>query len=271
MSNWGTMTAELLADGQKPDVTLETPRVQRAIVDSIALHSRERLFYMEKRGAVTLVEGQGTYSLGTTINNLPPDLLSISGDNIDVDINGDPIQRWQISHRPIETLDQVRRMQPLTGWPSYWSFYANNLEIWPAPNTTDLPAHIVRFRYLGAPGVPIKRLVSVDPENPLALSAWRFFKPFTTEFTDSDAAMGVLYPDPAHVPPETNEWFDTVLGYNVIRHHALYKLWSGPWRGSSDQAQQQQVMYLEALSGLKEWSDRKVSPRQVQPYGGEYS
>jgi hypothetical protein len=255
--NWGTLTSELMADGQKPDTTKEAPRVQRAICDSIALHSRERLFFMEKRGSLTLLTGVDSYGLGTGANKLPVDLLSISGQTIDLDLQGDAAQRWQLRWRPAETIDDMRRRQAITGQPDYFGWYANNIELWPKPSRD---GDVLRFRYLSAPGVPIKRFET---------STWKFYKPYTTSFVVGNL-MADAYPDPAL--SETNLWFDTVVGYNVIRHHALFLLWSGPWRGSADQAQQQQVMYLEALTALKEWSYRKSVPRQVQPYtGGEDS
>lgn len=253
MSNWGTLTQELLQDGQKPDGTNETPRIQRAIVDSIALHSRERMFFMEKRGSLTLLQGQDSYGLGVGANLLPPDLLSISGKTIDIDIGGDVNQRWAVAWKPAEAIDSLRRRQAFVGFPDYFGFYGNNIELWPKPNAT---GDVLRFRYLAAPGVPIKRFEG---------SAWVFYKPFTTSFVVGNV-MTLAYPDPT--VPETNSWFDTTVGYNVIRHHALYKLWSGPWRGSADQAQAQQVLYVEALTSLKEWSTRKSAPRQVQPYTG---
>lgn len=254
MSNWGTLTQEVLQDGQKPDVANETPRVQRAIVDSIALHSRERMFFMEKRGSLTLLQGQDSYGLGAGANALPPDLISISGQTIDIDFAGDANQRWQLRWRPIETIDEMRRHTAIVGPPDYWSFYSNKIEFWPKP---DISGHVVRFRYLSAPGVPIKRYES---------TTWKFYKPFTTSFVIGNI-MTDAYPDPAL--SEANAWFDTTVGYAVIKHHVLYRLWAGPWRGSADQAQAQMGLYVEALAALKEWSTRKSAPRRVQPYTGE--
>jgi hypothetical protein len=59
------------------------------------------------------------------------------------------------------------------------------------------------------------------------------------------------------------------VGYNVIRHHALFKLWSGPWRATSSEVQAQQLMYVEALTALQDITGAKTAARQVQPYIGE--
>lgn len=346
MSNWGTMVAELLADGQKPDNAGEAPRAQRAICDSIALHRREKLYFGEARGQVTLVAGQERYGIGTDINHLPQDFVSIRGQTIDLDRNGDPNQRWQIRWKPAEEMDDVRRLQAYTSWPEFFGFFGDSLDLWPKPDAGGTPSQpgfvyasplisfaapvagspgisvlsttdttidlstlldgrqltitgsttgtndrtvrvlsstrnsvtclttftaqsaaptvslsastvdIVRFRYIRSGGVPIK----INTGSSL-VPAWTFYKPWsTTTMTD-------LYPDPS--AGEVNPWFDTVQGYNVIRHHAMFKLWSGPWRASSAEVQAQQVMYVEALEALQEITGFKNAARQVQPYIGE--
>jgi hypothetical protein len=346
MSNWGTMTAELLADGQKPDSAGEAPRVQRAICDSIALHRREHLYFGEARGQVTLVAGQERYGIGSDINHLPQDFVSLRGQTIDLDRNGDPNQRWKVRWKPAEEIDELRRVQAYTSWPDFFSFYGDNLEIWPKPDAGGTPSgtafvyasplisfaapvagspgvsvlsttdttidlsvlqadrqitltgttgatnnrtvrvlsstknsvtclttftaqaagptvtltastvDIVRFRYIRTGGMPIK-INTGSSTSPV----WAFYKPWTTT-TMTDA-----YPDPSG--GEVNPWFDTTVGYNVIRHHALFKLWSGPWRATAGEIQAQQMMYVEALTALQEITGSKNAPRQVQPYRGE--
>lgn len=346
MSNWGTMVAELLADGQKPDSAGEAPRVQRAICDSIALHRREHLYFGEARGQVTLVAGQERYGIGSDIYHLPQDFVSLRGQTIDLDRNGDPNQRWKIRWKPAEEIDELRRVQAYTSWPDFFSFYGDSLEIWPKPDAGGTPSgtafvyasplisfaapvagspgvsvlsttdstidlsvlqdgrqitltgttggtnnrtvrvlsstknsvtclttftaqaagptvtltastvDIVRFRYIRTGGMPIKINTGTG-----TAPAWAFYKPWTTT-TMTDA-----YPDPA--AGEVNPWFDTTVGYNVIRHHALFKLWSGPWRATTGEIQAQQMMYVEALTALQEITGSKNAPRQVQPYLGE--
>jgi len=343
MSNWGTMVAELLADGQKPDTTGEAPRVKRAICDSIALHRRERLYFGEARGQVTLVAGQERYGIGTDLYHLPQDFVLLRGQTIDLDRNGDPNQRWQIRWKPAEEMDDLRRLQAYTSWPEFFTFYGDQLELWPKPDAGGTPSgtafvyasnrisfaapvagspgisvlttgdtsadlsvlldgrtitltgttgglnnlvsvrvlsstrntvtvlgafvnqapgptvtltasttDIVRFRYIRTGGQPVKIYTG---------GAWAFYKPWTT------SAIADAYPDPAQ--GETNPWFDTTVGYNVIRHHALFKLWSGPWRASGTEVQAQQLLYVEALTALQEITAGKNAPRQVQPYIGE--
>lgn len=346
MSNWGTMTAELLADGQKPDFTGEAPRVQRAICDSIALHRREKLYFGEARGQVTLVAGQERYSVGTDIFHLPQDFVSIRGQTIDLDRNGDPNQRWQIRWKPAEEIDDMRRLQAYTSWPEFFGFYGDSLDLWPKPDAGGTPSSpafvygsplisfagpvagspgisvlsttdtsidlsvlldgrsitltgttgglnnravrvlsstrnsvtclttfvaqaagptvslsastvdIVRFRYIRTGGMPIKINTGTS-----LVPVWAFYKPWTT------TTMPDTYPDAAL--GETNPWFDTTVGYNVIRHHALFKLWSGPWRASASEVQAQQLMYVEALTALQDITGAKNAARQVQPYTGE--
>jgi hypothetical protein len=348
MSNWGTMVAELLADGQKPDNAGEAPRAMRAICDSIALHRREHLYFGEARGQVTLIAGQERYGIGSDIYHLPQDFVSVRGQTIDLDRNGDPNQRWQLRWKPAEEMDDVRRLQAHTSWPEFFTFYGDNLELWPKPDAGGTPAtgpafvyasnlisfaapvagspgvsvlsttdttvdlstlldgrqvtltgttggtnnrtaarvlsstrntvtlltafttqaagptvtltastvDIVRFRYIRTGGMPIKINTGTG-----TVPVWKFYKPWTT------ADMTDAYPDPA--AGEVNPWFDTTVGYNVIRHHALFKLWSGPWRATAGEIQAQQMMYVEALTALQEITGSKNAPRQVQPYRGE--
>jgi hypothetical protein len=259
---WGTLVREVLETGNKQaSTTAEADRVQRAIIEALELFRSRNFLTLEVYWSVTLLTPVPNYSTtvipagGTAANLITPiNITSIEGQSIDLDRGGNPYTRWPLTFVPNEEFDIYRRYYNYISQPDYWTWFNQQIWLYPAPDCT---GDIVRGRGVIDAGVPGKSWSG---------SAWSYTKPAIGGATDG-APMTNDYPNPAN--GETHFWLGGD-GYETLRAYVLYTLFAGVWQARAVATAAQNALYQEKLQALIERHGRAKAARQVQPYRGEY-
>lgn len=238
--NFGTAVATIRLRAKKS--ASEDPTIKRAIIDTIALHRREKLFWNQARLAYTLIAGQATYGPAPA-HSLPADIVALTGERGYLDTLGSADQRTPVLWVSREKMDALRAGSSLTpGATSYFSWWDEQLEIYPpAANSTD----ILRVTYVQDAGTPVYSATTADPP------VYSFFQP------DGTTALTDAY---------TSPWFAQKKGFNLTCWHAEWQLWTSDWRGLAGQGDTAAQKYAEALDGAQIITDSQSSARRIQPW-----
>lgn len=241
--DWQTMVRDIQEDAGKgsDSSTGTSDLIKRHIIDAIAAQRHLRLWFTEASFSVTTVAGQAAYGHGVSANHLPVDCLSIHGDRLDIDIAGLSTQREHLAWVPIEKMRDMRRRDGYTATPDVYTYYGQKLELYPTPDTS---THIIRGLCVLDVGTLKRRYTG---------AAWAFY------LNDGVTPITSTY---------TSPWFDYERGYYIVRHYALYLLYSGVWQGASGQADRAIQKYGEYLANARELSVAKTSPRSIEAWSG---
>jgi hypothetical protein len=263
---WGTLVREVLEEANKVSSTAaESDRVKRAIVAALEFFRTKNFLTLETYWSVTLLAGQRIYSTtvippgGTSANLIVPiNLTSIEGQTIDLDRAGNANSRWELTYVPNEKMDIFLRGFAYVSQPDFWTWYGQQLYLYPTP---DLTGDIVRGRGVIDAGVPGKSWTG---------AAWAFTKPVIGLTTDG-AAMTDDYPNPANGggTGEYHFWLGDG-GYETLKSYTLYSLFQGVWQARDGAIAAQKALFDEKLQALVERHGRAKAARQVEPYRGEW-
>lgn len=243
MSTFGTMVATIRTACNKG--ASEDTRIKRQIVDSIALHRRERLRWNQGALAITLTADIGTYvgsSPGTgEATGVPTDLVAVNVDYLFLDYAGDADDRQRVKKVSPQRMNELRCGVPVAGAPCFWTIFGGKLELYPP---SDLSTSILRGPYVKDAGTLSYTATTADPP------VYTFLDPLGVAITDA----------------YTSAWFDQKRGFNIIRHHAEWQLWTSVWQGLTGQGDQAAQRYAEALSAAQEITDLQQAPHSIAPW-----
>lgn len=239
--NWGTLVATIRSRNQKS--ASEDEKIKTQICDSIALLRQQRLRFNQGKLAITLTADKGTYVVSGPAageaTGLPADLLAIKVKRLWLDYNGNADDKQPVHRTTFDELEAMRSGAIVSGAPVAWAFYAGKLELYPP---SDLSTSILRGPYVKDIGTPYYTATTADPP------VYTFKQPDGTAMADA----------------YTTAWFDQLLGYNIVRFHAEWQLWSGPWQGQDGQGDRAAQKFAEALALCQETTDLQQLPSTVQ-------
>lgn len=233
MSNWGTAVAVIRTRAKKS--ASEDTRIKQSICDLIALHRGDRLKWTQAWLAKTLTLNTGTY-------DLTADVISLLGDRGWILREGVADDRWPVDRVSRAEMERMRSTLALSGVPSFFSFWDERLELYPA---SDSSAHVLRMPYVKDVGTPFYTATTADPP------VFTFKQPDGTAMADSF----------------TNPWFDPLQGFQVTVYGALAKLWADFWEAQAGQDTKAQLAFAEALALAEDLSALQQLPHRVDPWG----
>ena len=246
MTTWATMYQEIASDlgGGRSNAT-DLVKIKTAIIDAIESHRAQHFFFNEASFSFATVDGTSAY--GESVSGFPDNLIRLLGDYLYLDIDQDSDQRQEVRIVSIMEIQQARIGSEVKSHPEIAAFFDEQLELWPTPDDV----HDVVGRCVVDVGSPIKKWVT---------SEFKFYKPdqLVTEMDDD-------YPDPGSA--EENFWFGDSLGYGLIKHFALYLLYSGVYKATDGQDQRALVRSLGYKQEIEQRTALLTAPRRVRPYG----
>lgn len=235
MSNWGTAVAIIRTRAKKS--SSEDTRIKIALCDFIALHRGDRLKWSQAWLAKTLTLDTATYDLGSSV-------VSLLGDRGWILRDGVADDRWPVDKISRSEMERYRSSLAISGVPSYWSYWDERLELYPA---SDSSSHVFRIPYVADVGTPYYTATTADPP------VFTFKQPDGTAMADSF----------------TNAWFDPLLGFQCTVYGALYKLWAEVWEADAGQDTKAQMAFAEALALAEDLTSLQQLPHRVDPWGFE--
>lgn len=109
-----------------------TTYIQNAIKSAIAYYESNRFFRSEKKDTFSTIAGQRYYSTTTdSPGTLPDDIVEI--DSIVTTVNNRIYKLDQVSYEHLEDIDAG--VTPLSGYPRLWAWYAEQIRLYPSPNS----------------------------------------------------------------------------------------------------------------------------------------
>jgi hypothetical protein len=128
MATYGDMQARIAREIHRSDLTSD---IQAAIKSAIDFYSSQRFHWNEKRWTLTTIAGAKYYGTSTPApGTLPSDIMEI--DSITVTANS---RIYQLDSRSYTDMDAIDAgTTPLAGYPRLWSWYADQIRLYPTPN-----------------------------------------------------------------------------------------------------------------------------------------
>lgn len=128
MASYADLQARIAREIHRSDLTSD---IRAAILSAVAFFSSQRFAGNEKRWSITTIAGEKFYGVDTASpGTLPSDILEI--DSITVTANSRIYQLDRMSYTDMDAIDAGTT--PLAGYPRLWSWYANQIRLYPTPN-----------------------------------------------------------------------------------------------------------------------------------------
>jgi hypothetical protein len=216
---------------------VSTTKIRHRILSAIRFHHEKHYFFTERTFRFPLTSGRWEYRPDDGFG-LPGDLVEILGSflwltpvNSTVPV---PVERLGRS-----SMDWDRAAEATAGGePAAWDWFEGALRLSPTPNDAD----VLEGPYVRDIGVPQKKYDT-------AAGTWGFFTPDGTKTLNEDY---------------TSHWFDSRGGYGLIKHRALYLIYNELLR-DMEQAQAEQLAWLEEKGRLEDESEGKAGPLEIVP------
>ncbi len=128
MATYGELQARIASELHRSDLGDD---IKRAIVSAVDFYSSQRFHWNERRWTLTTIAGQKFYGPTTpSPGTLPSDIMEI--DSITLTANSRIYQLDAMSYTDMDAIDAGTT--PLAGYPRLWSWYADQLRLYPTPN-----------------------------------------------------------------------------------------------------------------------------------------
>lgn len=122
MSTFGTVRNRILSDLNRTSSNDLTSSVETEIQTAIAFYEKRRFWFLEARATTTTIVGQEYYAL-------PEDFRD--DDSLVITVNS---ETYQLKRRTYELLEQWYLGSSLTGDPTDYAIYDEQIRLYPVPN-----------------------------------------------------------------------------------------------------------------------------------------